>query len=80
MSRILQLKNMAIAIREKILPKTEFDRATIPWIDHEDPDINSFVKNFKPRFPLTFNLEEKLRFWQKNGYVVLENVTLPYYF
>lgn len=74
MSRILKLKNMATTIQEKIMPLTEFNRATLPWIDLKNPDIKSFVKNFKPRFPLTFNLEEKLSFWEKNGYVILENV------
>lgn len=56
------------------MPPTEFDRATLPWIDHPLPDVTSFVKNFRPRFPLTFDLQAKLTFWEKNGYVILENV------
>lgn len=74
MGVLSQLKNKAIQVKEQLLPQTEFDLATIPWIDHTDTDISKFVKNFKPRFPLTFNLEEKLHFWQQNGYVILENV------
>ena len=69
-----QLKNKVLTAKEQLMPTTDFDPATLPWIDHKDADIAAFVKQFKPRFPLAYNLEEKLHFWQKNGYVILENV------
>jgi phytanoyl-CoA hydroxylase len=74
MGLLSQLKQKALTVKEQLLPTTDFDPATLPWIDHSDADIAAFVRDFKPRFPLTFNLEEKLRFWQQNGYVILENV------
>lgn len=69
-----QLKNKVLTAKEQLLPTTDFDTATLPWIDLPDADIAAFAQRFQPRFPLTFNLEEKLHFWQKNGYVILENV------
>ncbi|GHB67962.1 phytanoyl-CoA dioxygenase family protein [Persicitalea jodogahamensis] len=74
MGLLSELKKKALTVKEQMLPSTEFDAATLPWIDHSEADIAAFVKNFTPRFPLTFDLDEKLRFWQKNGYVILEKV------
>ena len=69
-----QLKQKILTVKEQLVPTTDFDRATLPWIDLPDADIAAFAQQFQPRFPLTFNLEEKLHFWQKNGYVILERV------
>lgn len=74
MGLLSQLKQKALTVKEQLLPTTDFDAAVLPWIDHSDADIAAFVRDFKPSFPLTFDLEEKLRFWQNNGYVILEKV------
>jgi len=66
------LKQKAIAIKEQLFPETEFDAATLPWIDRSDAKIEEFVKTYEPRFNVSYDLAEKLKFWQKNGYVVLE--------
>lgn len=53
------------------IPK-DFDAATLPWIDKPDSHIDDFVKNFAKAKELPYDLAEKLRFWQQNGYVILE--------
>ncbi|TDB67348.1 phytanoyl-CoA dioxygenase family protein [Arundinibacter roseus] len=72
MSLLAKLKRKATQVQADLFPPTEFDPKKLPWIDHSAADVAAFVRQFKPRFPLTYNLEEKLRFWQKNGYVILE--------
>ncbi len=53
-------------------PMTEFERKTLPWIDRSDADIKEYLRTFHRQDKLTYDLAEKLRFWQKNGYVILE--------
>lgn len=50
----------------------EFDSATLPWIDKaDDKAITDYVsKHDFGDFP--YDMEEKLKFWRKNGYVILE--------
>ena len=50
----------------------EFDQATLPWIDHADADIDAFLETFPVPENYPYNLKEKLEFWQKNGYIILE--------
>jgi ectoine hydroxylase-related dioxygenase (phytanoyl-CoA dioxygenase family) len=50
----------------------EFDYSTLPWIDQDDADINSFVAQFPIAADYPYDLKEKLEFWKKNGYVVFE--------
>lgn len=60
---------------KKILATTpkDFDAATLPWIDTaSSAEISNFVKNNPVSQELSYDLEEKLRFWQKNGYVIFE--------
>jgi len=53
-------------------PSLEFDYSTLPWIDQNDADIDSFVNNFRVAPDYPYDLKEKLAFWKKNGFVVLE--------
>ncbi len=56
----------------KSVPK-DFDQATLPWIDKaSSAEISAFVSTYPVAKDLPYNLEEKLRFWQDNGYVILE--------
>ena len=51
---------------------TEFERSTLPWIDKKDADIDGFVKHYERGKSLPYDLAGKMRFWQKNGYVILD--------
>ena len=51
---------------------TEFERNTLPWIDRKDADIDGFVKRYERAKSLPYDLAEKMKFWQKNGYVILD--------
>lgn len=53
---------------------TDFDYSTLPWIDRKDANIPAFVKQFPETAGLPYNLEEKMQFWKKNGYVILNQV------
>ena len=50
---------------------TEFELDTSPWIDKKDADVDGFVKRYERGKSLPYNLAEKMRFWQKDGYVIL---------
>jgi phytanoyl-CoA hydroxylase len=52
----------------------DFDYKTLPDIDKAEVSIDSIIQKVNPPADLPYNLKEKLEFWQKNGYVVLENV------
>ncbi len=69
-----QLKQFLKKIYYRLKGPTEFDQATLPWIDAANPDIAGFVKKFDKTNGLPYNLEEKLKFWHENGYVILEQV------
>ncbi len=68
------LKEFAKKIYYQINKPTEFAPETLPWIDHEGADISKFIQNYSNNRELPYNLEEKLNFWKKNGYVVLEQI------
>jgi hypothetical protein len=53
---------------------TDFDQLTLPWIDVAKADIPEFVNQYTFSDHLPFDLQEKLTFWEKNGYVILENI------
>jgi len=53
---------------------TDFDQQTLPWIDVAKADIPEFVNQYTFSENLPFDLQEKLSFWEKNGYVILENI------
>jgi phytanoyl-CoA hydroxylase len=72
MGVLSQIKQKALTVKEQLFPQTEFDAATLPWIDREDANVDDFVKKYQPPFKVSYNLAEKLKFWQKNGYVILE--------
>lgn len=74
MSILGRIRNKAKIYSEQLFPQTEFDTATLPWIDKADPDIAGFLAEHPTRFDVTYNLAEKLADWAKNGYVVLEQV------
>ncbi|GAB3251404.1 hypothetical protein GCM10027347_09820 [Larkinella harenae] len=50
----------------------DFPTENLPWIDQLNPDIEGFVRVFSKAAQLPYNLAEKLQFWHKNGYVILE--------
>ena len=53
-------------------PQLDFDYSTLPWIDQDDADIDAFLANFLVSAGYPYDLKEKLEFWRKNGFVVLE--------
>ncbi|MBD2701122.1 phytanoyl-CoA dioxygenase family protein [Spirosoma sp. BT702] len=67
-------KLKSVAKRTLMPEKTvkEFDYATLPWIDKEGADIDAFVKQHPAAKGLSYDLAEKMKFWKKNGYVILE--------
>ncbi len=58
-------------------PLKEFDYKTLPWIDKKDADIKGFVSHYARNKNLSYDLAEKLQFWRKNGYVILEQAIAP---
>ena len=67
-----QIKKQAFTLKETLFPQTEFDPQTLPWIDRENADIEAFLKTYQPPFGVSYNMADKLKFWRKNGYVILE--------
>ncbi|MEZ0541279.1 phytanoyl-CoA dioxygenase family protein [Fibrella arboris] len=56
----------------------EFDPKTLPWIDRPGADIDGFAKKFAGDHQgLSYDMAEKLHFWQKNGFVILEKAIAP---
>jgi phytanoyl-CoA hydroxylase len=55
-------------------PVLEFDNDTLPWIDAPNPDIKGMLKRFDIPKNLGYDMEEKLQFWNKNGFVIFEQV------
>lgn len=53
-------------------PQLDFDNSTLPWIDYDDADIDAFLTTFPVGADFPYDLKEKLEFWKKNGFVVLE--------
>jgi phytanoyl-CoA hydroxylase len=71
MSLLSYIKRILKPLMPKKYPK-EFDYPTLPWIDKDESDIDAFLKNFKQKDSLPYDLGEKLKFWKKNGYVIFE--------
>lgn len=51
---------------------TDFEHSSLPWIDKKDADIDGFVKQYERGKLLPYDLAEKMKFWQENGYVILD--------
>jgi phytanoyl-CoA hydroxylase len=69
-SRLKSMAKQAMQPAPKIV--REFESATLPWIDKPNADIGGFVAQFnRTHGELPYDLAEKLRFWQDNGYVIL---------
>jgi ectoine hydroxylase-related dioxygenase (phytanoyl-CoA dioxygenase family) len=74
MSVVSRIKRKVETLKAHYFPLTEFDSATLPWIDRPNPDIEGFLKKNPPRFDVPYNMAEKLSGWEKNGYTVLEKI------
>lgn len=74
MSLVNRVKNKLGVLQDRYFPMQEFSSSSKPWIDHADADIDTFLKQFKPRFDVSYDLKEKLTNWKKNGYAVLEDI------
>ena len=70
LSRLKSVAKRTLGVTPK--PVTDFDRSSLPWVDRADADIDSFVKGYERSKALPYDLAEKMRFWQKNGFVILE--------
>ncbi|GAB4049760.1 phytanoyl-CoA dioxygenase family protein [Spirosoma litoris] len=58
-------------------PLKEFEPATLPWLDKPGADIEQFVSRYERGRNVPYDLAEKLKFWQKNGYIILEQAIDP---
>lgn len=74
MSILQRIKRKTESLKDQYFPITEFDPATLPWIDRPNPDIAGFLKKNPPRFEVPYDMAGKLKDWERNGYVVLEQV------
>ena len=74
MSILTRITRKVEKLKEQYFPLTEFDSETLPWIDKPNPDIENFLKKNPPRFAVPYDMGEKLKDWEKNGYTVLENI------
>lgn len=74
MSIVQRVLRKAESIKDHYFPIKEFDQATLPWIDKANADISGFLKKNPPRFDVPYDMADKLRSWEQNGYVVLEKI------
>ncbi|MCE7067531.1 phytanoyl-CoA dioxygenase family protein [Dyadobacter sp. CY326] len=74
MSIVQRVIRKAESIKDHYFPLKEFDQATLPWIDKPNPNISEFLKKNPPRFNVPYDMADKLRSWEQNGYVVLEKI------
>jgi len=74
MSIVQRVLRKAESIKDHYFPIKEFDQATLPWIDKPGADIAGFLKKNPPRFDVPYDMEDKLKSWEQNGYVVLEKI------
>lgn len=51
----------------------DFELDTLPKIDRDDVSIDEIIREIQCTYKLPYDLKEKLYFFKKNGYVVLEN-------
>ncbi|WFU39440.1 phytanoyl-CoA dioxygenase family protein [Bradyrhizobium sp. CB82] len=54
----------------KTLPTNQWTQE-LPWIDRPGANVRAYLSNKKTAAP--FDVEQKLLFWQENGFVVFEN-------
>ncbi|MGZ8218168.1 hypothetical protein [Methylomagnum sp.] len=54
------LKGKLAAIKRRLTPPPPpvraFDENTLPWIDRDDADIEAFIREYQPRFPIAYDL------------------------
>ena len=74
MSIISRVKAKVDVLQERLFPLREFSSNSMPWIDRPNADVETFLKTFKPRHEVSYDLKEKLENWQTNGYAILENI------
>ena len=74
LSKLKSVAKQVLRPEQPEKPVTEFDYNTLPWVDKEDADIAAFVRQYPAAKNLPYDLEEKMNFWQKNGYVILNQV------
>jgi phytanoyl-CoA hydroxylase len=74
MSIVTRIKRKAEVLKDLYFPLQAFDQSTLPWIDRPNPDIEGFLKKNPPRFEVPYDMAEKLKGWEQNGYTVLENI------
>lgn len=74
MSIVQRVLRKAESIKDHYFPIKEFDQATLPWIDKSNADIAGFLKKNPPRYDVPYDMADKLRSWEQNGYVVLEKI------
>ncbi|MFC5409200.1 phytanoyl-CoA dioxygenase family protein [Larkinella bovis] len=73
----MSIVNKAKQAYKKLFPAPilkDFPAENLPWIDKKNPDVDGFVKQFPKAAQLPYDLAEKLRFWNQNGYVILEQI------
>ncbi len=60
------------AVPPKAQRISDFDPATLPWIDRPNPDIAGYVQRVKAQgmLPTEYDLEKQLTHWRESGYVV----------
>lgn len=74
MSIVQRVIRKAESIKDHYFPVKEFDEATLPWIDKPNADIAGFLKKNPPRYAVPYDMADKLKSWEQNGYVVLEKI------
>ena len=74
MSIVQRVIRKAESLKDQYFPLKDFDTDTLPWIDRPGANIDDFVKKNPPRSEVPYDMADKLKSWEKNGYVVLENI------
>lgn len=72
LNKLKSIAKRTISPEKPPKPVTEFDYASLPWIDKRDADVDGFLRQYQRGEDLPYNLAEKMRFWRENGYVILE--------
>jgi len=74
MSIVQRVLRKAESLKDHYFPLKEFDTSTLPWIDKSGANIADFLSKNPPRFDVPYDMADKLRSWEQNGYVVLEKI------
>jgi phytanoyl-CoA hydroxylase len=74
MSIITRIRRKVETLKDQYFPLREFNASALPWIDRPKPDIEAFLKKNPPRFKVPYDMAEKLKDWEQNGYTVLEQI------